>query len=90
MINEKELELVQRILKQAIEISSNSIIDVFVEFASHVNLISVKVFLEGWNSNKREDYRKDVWFKVFSEDKCIKELEEITRYLGGKQDEISR
>ena len=35
----KKLDLVQRILKQAIEMSSNSIIDVFVEYSSHVELL---------------------------------------------------
>lgn len=90
MNNKKKLELAQQILTQAIEISSNSSIDVFVDFASHVNLITVKVFLNGWSEGVREDYRKDIWFSVFSEDRCLTELNEITKYLGGKLDEINR
>ena len=81
MNNEKKLDLVQRILKQAVEISSNSIIDVFIDFSSHVQLLTVKVYLEGWNPESNEDYRKDIWFNIYSEKTCLEQLEEITKYL---------
>ena len=87
----KKLDLVQRILKQAVEMSSNSIIDVFVEYSSHVELFSVRVFLEGWKTNDKEDYRKDVWFRIYDEEHCIKQLREILEYLKGVQkNEINR
>lgn len=81
----KKLDLVQRILKQAVEMSSNNIIDVFVDWSSHVELFTVRVFLEGWENNDKEDYRKDVWFRIFDEEDCIKQLREILEYLKGVQ-----
>jgi hypothetical protein len=81
MKNKKTLVLLQRIIKQAVEISSNSIIDVFTDFSSHVHLFSIKVYLEGWNPEKDSDYRKDVWLNIYSEDKCNEDLEEIIKYL---------
>lgn len=79
----KKLALVQRILKQAVKISSNSIIDVSVEYTSHVELLTVRVYLKGWNRNDEADYRQEVWFRIYNEEDCIKKLEEILRYLKG-------
>lgn len=77
----KKLDLVQRILKQAIEISSNNIIDVFVEYASHVELLTVRVFLKGWNNDNVADYKQEVWFRVYDEKTCLKQLEDTIKYL---------
>ena len=87
----KKLALVQRILKQAVEMSSNNIIDVFVDWSSHVELLTVKVFLNGWDENHTEDYRKEVWFRVHDEVMCLKQLQEILKYLEGvRKNEINR
>lgn len=87
----KKLDLVQRILKQAIEMSSNSIIDVFVEYSSHVELFTVRVFLEGWKTENKEDYRQEIWFRIFDEETNLKQLEEILKYLEEVQaNEINR
>lgn len=83
MNKRKKLALVQRILKQAIEMSSNNIIDVFVDWSSHVELLTVRVYLEGWQPDKEVDYRKDVWFRTYGDELCIKELKKVLEYLKG-------
>lgn len=76
--NEKKLELVQRILRQAIEISTNSIIDIFVDFASHVDSICVRVYLEGWEFEKNADLREQIYL---DREDCIEKLNYIDKYL---------
>lgn len=92
MINKKKkLALVQRILKQAVKMSSNNIIDVFVNWSSHVELFEARVYLNGWKPDSEADYRKDVWCRTYNDELCIKELREILKYLKGVQkNEINR
>ena len=77
-LNEKKLELVGQILTQAIEISTNSIIDVFVDFASHVNSLYVRVYLDGWNFEDKPNFNDYV--RLDSND-CIEKLNYIKEYL---------
>lgn len=78
----KKLELVQRILKQALEISTNTSIDVFVDYASHVKSISVKVFLKGWCNQNNPDLNESIYIdNDYIEPECIEKLKEIEKYL---------
>lgn len=79
--NKKKLESVQRILKQAIEISTNSDIDVFVSYSGHVDYIEIRVYLQGWNSESEADYKTEIWSSIRDEDYCLKQLEEASEYL---------
>lgn len=76
--NEKKLTLVLGILEQAIEISSNSIIDIFVDFSSHVNLLSVKVYVNGWDYDSDFDFNEYVYI---NDKNCIEKLNYIDSYL---------
>ena len=78
MNNEKKLELVRQILTQAIEISTNSIIDIFVDFASHVNTVSVRVYLNGWSYEGEFDFSDYV---RLNDNDCIIKLNYIDKYL---------
>lgn len=78
---EKKLELVQRILKQAVEISNNTIADVFVSYSGHVDYIGISVYLQGWNREYEEDYKEEVWFSLSNEERNLKKLEDTIKYL---------
>lgn len=78
MNNEKKLELVRQILTQAIEISTSSIIDIFVDFASHVNTVSVRVYLNGWSYEGEFDFSDYV---RLNDNDCIIKLNYIDKYL---------
>lgn len=92
MNKRKKLALIQRILKQAVEMSTNNSIDVFVDWSSHVELLTVKVFENGWSeANPTEDYRAEVWFRIYDEATCLKRLQDILDYLEGvNKNEINR
>ena len=79
--NKKELELVRQILTQAIEISSNSVIDVFVNYSGHVDYIGIQVYLQGWNVDIKADYKVDIWFGIDKKEHCYKQLKEAVKYL---------
>lgn len=78
MSNEKTLELVRSILTQAIEISHNSIIDVFVDYASHVDSITVRVYLKGWSENLEKDFYRYVYL---TDKDSLEQLNYIDKYL---------
>ena len=80
VVNKKMLTLVQRILTQAIEISSTSESKVFVDYSGHVNYISIKGYKQGWKEND-PDYREDIWFDIYGEEQCTKQLETALEYL---------
>lgn len=79
--NKKELELVRSILTQAIEISSTSVIDVFVNYSGHVDYIGIQVYLQGWNVDIKADYKEDIWFGIDKKEHCYKQLKEAREYL---------
>lgn len=78
---EKKLDSIQRILKLAIEITNNTKADVFVDYSGHVNSISIRAYLQGWGVERNTDYSKDIYFNVFSENECEKELQETIKIL---------
>jgi hypothetical protein len=75
---EKKIELVQRILTQSIEISNNSIIDIFVDFSSHVQGVYVRVHLKGWQPEADADIRKTIFL---DRDNSEEELQDVIEYL---------
>lgn len=79
MINlDKKIDLAQTILSLSIDISTNSIIDVFVDFASHTREISVRVIYKGWNKQHEPDYRKTIYLNYENSEE---ELQEIIDFL---------
>jgi hypothetical protein len=84
MIN-KNIELVQRILTQSIEISSSTIIDIFVDYSSHTKGLSVRIMLEGWNEKPKTDLNRTIYIDwPGSEEK----LNEVLDYLRKLKEEI--
>ena len=81
--NKKKLALVQRILKLAVEITNNSKPDIFVNYSGHVDYIQCLVYLQGWTDDTagNADYRKDVFYGLYTEKESNKQLEEIIEYL---------
>lgn len=75
---DKKIELVSAITALSIEITNNSKIDVFAEYSGHVNSISVKVLLEGWEP----EYKQFDFNKILYLDRCkVNDLQEIIDYL---------
>ena len=79
--NKKKLESLQRIMKQAVEISTNSDIDVFVSYSGHVDYIGISVYLQGWDMEKDADFKKEIWFTLDDKEQCLKNLAETIEYL---------
>jgi hypothetical protein len=83
---DKKIELVSAITALAIEITSNSDIDIFCDFSSHVKSFSTKVILNGWNST---EYETDLYKIVYLNWKdSEKELQTILDYLKLVKEEL--
>ena len=83
-----KIALVTAITEQSIEISDNSIIDIFVDYSSHIKSLSVKVLLNGWSEgNYKPDFNKTIYLDW---NNAEKELQEALDYLGGIKDEHCR
>jgi hypothetical protein len=78
---EKKLDSIQRILKLAIEITNNTKADVFVEYSGHINCISIRAYWQGWIENTDWDYAVEVYFDIYSEEVCEKQLQGIINKL---------
>lgn len=50
---EMKVEICQRILERAMEITDSTKHDIFVWYAPHVNTIEVHIHRGGWKTNKR-------------------------------------
>lgn len=76
---EKKIELAQRILTQSIEISTNTIIDIFVEYSSHTTGLSIRVMKDGWVvDNPKTDYQRTVYLNWNNSEE---NLQEVIDYL---------
>lgn len=86
MINNKKIALVTAITELTLNITNNSDIDIFLDFASHVKYFSIKVVLNGWQHNG--EYETDLYKTLYLDWDCEKELEEILDYLRLVKEEI--
>ena len=77
----KNIELVQRILAQSIEISSCTIIDIFVEYSSHTKGFSIRVMLEGWNDEPKTDLNRTIYIDWPGSEEKLKEVLEYLRKI---------
>ena len=85
-LNEK-IDLVRSILSLSIEITNNSITDVFCSYSGHTNGLTVSVILDGWKSeNPKTDYREIIYLDRVS----VKKLQEIIDYLKLIKEEIEQ
>ena len=85
MIDNKKIALVTAITELSIEISTNSIIDIFVEFSSHTRGFSIRVMLEGWNEQPKTDLNRTIYIDwPGSEEK----LNEVLDYLRKIKEEL--
>lgn len=86
MINNKKIALVTAITELSIEISTNSIIDIFVDFSSHIKGLRIKVILDGWNPEEKwTDFEEVIYLDwPGSEEKLNKVLD----YLKKLKEEI--
>jgi len=61
-MNNKVREYIVKITGLAYDVNSKTNHDVFVDFAGHVDSITVRVDLGGWNKDKDEDYKWSAYF----------------------------
>jgi hypothetical protein len=81
-------DLVTQILSLAIEISTTSIIDIFVDYSSHVKGLSIRVILNGWgNDTTYNDYDLNKMIYMDLEDSEQK-LQEVLDYLKKIKEEL--
>ena len=75
----KIMQLVLDIMRLGVEISKNTKTDVFVEYSGHVDLLSVRIYEDGWEKDK-EHYSKDIYLNIAdyrTEEDITETLEEI-------------
>lgn len=80
MIN-KNIALVTAITELSIEISTKSIIDIFVEFSSHTKGFNVRVMLEGWNDEPKTDLNRTIYIDWPGSEEKLKEVLEYLRKI---------
>jgi hypothetical protein len=81
MIDNKKIALVTAITELSIEISTNSIIDIFVDFSSHIKGLRIKVILDGWNPEEMKTDFEEVIYLDWSgsEEKLNKVLDYLRK-----------
>ena len=75
-------EIIKNIFSEALDISANSKVDVFFEYAAHVESITIRVYLNGW------DYHKDQDFYGEAKASDTQGLKELLEYVKSLKDEI--
>ena len=85
MVTDKKIALVTAILELSIEITNKSDIDIFCDFASHVNSFTVRIVLKGWNS---ESYETDFTKTMYLDWNCEAELQEVLDYIKEVKEKI--
>ena len=85
---DKKISLATEILSLSIEISTNSIIDIFVDYSSHTKGMSIKVIKQGWTQNtSTEDYDLSKHFYLDTKS-SLNELQEVLDYLKKLKEEL--
>lgn len=82
----KKITLACEVLKLSARITNNSVTDVFCEYSGHVNGITIRVFLNGWNS---EQITPDYYKIIYLDRADVKDLEELTMYLKELEREVA-
>lgn len=92
---DKKIELVTQILTLSMEISTTSIIDIFVEYSSHVQALHVRCILNGWKPDCEYDFEKGIYLDWDSSENNLqddveieKELQDILDYLKRIKEEL--
>lgn len=84
----KKIDQVTQILGLSVEISTTSIIDIFVDYSSHVKGLSIRVILNGWgNDTTYNDYDLNKMIYLDFEDSEQK-LQEVIDYLRKIKEEL--
>ena len=78
MITNKKIALALAILELSIEITNKSDVDIFCDFSSHVNSFTVRIALNGWNS---ESYETDYYKTMYLDWNCEEELQKTLDYI---------
>ena len=75
---DKKIEQVQDILALALEISTTSSISVFVSYASHIQIVDILVYLQGWEYGKTNtpDYKNKAYLDWEDWERRLKEIKE--------------
>ena len=76
---DKKMKLVLDIMQLGVEISKNTKTDVFVNYAGHVDQLSIRIYEDGWE-NSNEHYDRDIYLdttETRTEENIIYVLEEI-------------
>ena len=75
---DKKIALVNAITELSIKITQTTKADVFCDYSGHVNGLTVRVMLNGW----QPDYIEPNYSKIIYLDRCkVNDLEEIVDYL---------
>ena len=79
---EKEIrKKIIEIMELTLEINTREKNTVFITFHGHCNVFDVKIYNKGWGNRIEENFFKDIYFDIISEEKAIKELSEIIKEL---------
>ena len=77
-------ELVLEIMKIALKKNKKTTNTVFIDFAGHVNWLSIRIFTKGWADEKSADYVNDIC--LYKKDTAIEQLQKTLNYLKKLED----
>jgi hypothetical protein len=79
---EKEIRgKILKIIELVLEINTREKNTIFISFHGHCNVFDIKIYNKGWGNRIEENFFKDIYFDIISEEKAIKELSEIIKEL---------
>ena len=78
---DKKIEQVKDILALSIEISTTSIISVFVTYSSHIQSLDIRVYLHGWSERAKSDYKETVYLDWENGETKLKEIKDYLIHL---------
>ena len=79
---EKEIRgKILKIIELVLEINTREKNTIFISFHGHCNVFDIKMYNKGWGNRIEENFFKDIYFDIISEEKAIKELSEIIKEL---------
>lgn len=63
--------------------------DLFIDYAPHVNSLSIRLHINGWYTNKYPNYAQILYFDVwpkFTPDSCTKMINEIKEIINNNKE----
>ena len=69
---EKEIRgKILKIIELVLEINTREKNTIFISFHGHCNVFDIKIYNKGWGNRIEENFFKDIYFDIISEEKAV-------------------